>query len=1160
MPASASRKIVNRAAAPAPAPAPQPVQALLPRGVQLQALRLSSPSDPAEREAESTARKVVRMPVPDLAPAVAPAATGIARRAGTAGTARSRPPFVSPYVARFAGALPALARKVEGQPDTGANVAADLTGSLASGSPLPLGVRRFMEPRFNADFSRVRVHTGEQAARLNRQFSAQAFAVGNQVFFGRDRFKPETEEGRELIAHELTHTIQQGAVTQGATVQRSVEPATVTERAAPQVQRLGISDALDYFADKAYNIPGFRMFTIVLGVNPINMSRAERSAANIMRAVVEFLPGGALITQALDNYGVFDRAGAWVEQQIRSLGMTGSIIRDAINRFLDSLGWRDIFNLGGVWDRAKRIFTEPIDRIISFARGLIAGILRFVKDAILRPLAGLAQNTRGYDLLKAILGQDPITGDPYPRNADTLIGGFMKLIGQEEVWQNIKRANAVARAWAWFQGALAGLLGFVRSIPQLFLATLQSLGIADLVVLPRAFAKVAGFFIDVGGRFFSWAGQQVLSLLQIIFEVLAPGAMTYIRRAAGAFQTIIRDPIRFVGNLVRAGILGFRQFAGRFLTHLRTSLINWLTGTLSGANIYIPQAFTIREIIRFVLSVLGLTWQNIRQKIVRVVGEPAMRALETTFDIIVTLVTQGPAAAWEKIQEAIANLREMVMEQIMTFVSERIVQAAITRLLTSLNPAGAFIQAVIAIYNTVMFFVERLRQIAQVAMSFIDSMAAIAAGSLAAAANRVEQTMAGFLTLVISFLARLVGLGNVSQAVTNIVNRIRQPIDRALDRVVEWIVAQARRLGRLVAQAGLPQDPNERLRLGMQAAVAAVQRLAGGRVTHGMIAPVLAAVRLRYGFTELVASVENGTWVLDGHINPRVRITTEVKENLLQAARQAATFENTFSSGALKAFLMTTGKISDASARRIMHEWEHTDRVLFVSRSAAGDAAPIFSFKSELIPAGARETVRATGEAKPDSELILAYIPILNTALGPGTSDNPPYNTITDAEVYRRTMRTAIVAKYKSDLAALHKDVLSKIPWTQNKTSGSIFEAWCAENQLLTRPAPVFVIADVAKIKELQRNRVFSDGARGDALIDAKVRRGRTKPSADSEEAQQMDRYAYVLDSELIATDNGASFKGPFRRVIYLFSDKTLIPVWQPVLEARIGKTRVSAE
>lgn len=843
-------------------------------------MRVSSPQDSAEKEADSTSKKIMRMAVPESSIAyVKTERGGMFRQIQKPG---SNQPLLSklesPYIARFASsgiftqrarAGEKIQRKMEGEPNVASNVAADIQNSTTSGAPLPLSVRRFMEPRFRADFSNVKIHTGDQAARLNRQVNAQAFATGNHIFFGKDKFKPETQEGRELIAHELTHTIQQGAA-----MQRS-EEVSVTQQSPPQVQRLGISDALDYFADKANLIPGFRMFTILIGLNPINMSRVDRSAANILRAIIEFIPGGGLITQALDNYGIFERIGSWVEQQINSLGMTGGMFRQAIMDFIDSLSWTDIFDLGGVWNRAKRIFTEPIDRIINFARGLVTGIIRFIKDAILRPLARLAEGTRGYDLLKAVLGQDPITGDPVPRNADTLIGGFMKLIGQEEIWNNLKRANAVARAWAWFQGALSGLLGFVRQIPAVFLQALQSLELMDIVLLPRAFVKVGTVFANFIGSFVSWAGNTIWDLLQIIFEVVAPAAMPYLRRAAGAFRSILRNPIGFIGNLVRAGIQGFRQFAGNFLRHLRTSLISWLTGTMSGANIYIPQAFTLREIIKFVLSVLGLTWQNIRQKLVRAVGETAVRAMETGFDIVLTLVTQGPAAAWEKIQESLSNLRDMVMEQIMTFVRDRVVQAAITRLITSLNPAGAFIQAIIAIYNTIMFFVERLRQITQVAMSFIDSIAAIAGGVLAAAANRVETTMAGLLTLVISFLARIAGLGRVSDAVTNIINRVRAPIDRALDRVIEWIVSMARRLGRFVAQAGVPNDPNERLRLGMEAAVAAANRFRGRRIGAAVLAPLLSAIRVRYGFQSLEIVAEGLRWTVVGRVNPSRRDVTE---------------------------------------------------------------------------------------------------------------------------------------------------------------------------------------------------------------------------------------------------------------------------------------------
>jgi hypothetical protein len=753
-------------------------------------------------------------------------------------------------------------RKAEGTPDAGANVSAEIRSSKSGGRPLPLSVRRFMEPRFQADFSSVRIHTDDNAANLNKQVRARAFAVDNHVFFGQGQYQPETDEGRELIAHELTHTIQQGGA-----VQRKESPR-VTQRTGSKVQRLGISDALDYFADRAHNIPGFRMFTIVLGVNPINMSRVDRSAANILRAIVEFLPGGALITQALDNHGIFDRVGTWVEQQFRSLAMTGAAIRRAVDRFLDSLGWRDIFSLGDVWRRAKRIFTEPIGQLISFGRGLFRGIIQFIKDAILRPLAALVSRTAGYGLLTAVLGFDPITGDAVPRTAETLIGGFMRLIGQEEVWENIKRANAVARAWAWFQGALAGLMGFVRQIPTLFLNAFRQLQIVDIVVVPRAVARIIFVFAGFAGRFISWAGGQVMQLLQIIFEVVAPGAMPFIRRARGAFRSIIRNPMGFVSNLVRAGQLGLNNFAANFLTHLRASLIGWITGAMSGAGVYIPQAFSLREILKFILSVLGLTWQNIRVKLVRAVGETAVSAMETGFELVRTLVTEGPAAAWQKILEGIQNLRDMVMEQIMSFVQTRIVQAAITRLVSMLSPAGAFIQAIIATYNTIMFFVERMRTIAQVAMSFVNSIAAIAAGQIGPAAARVEQTMAGLLTLVISFLARIAGLGRVSDAVTRIIDRVRQPIDRALDRVVAWIVRQARRLGRFVAQAGVPQDPQERLRLGMARAVSVVNRLPRGGLGESVINTALAAIKMRYGFRVLVPYQQGNKWWVRGEINP----------------------------------------------------------------------------------------------------------------------------------------------------------------------------------------------------------------------------------------------------------------------------------------------------
>jgi len=809
---AAQHKTVNRAATTQPAAAIKQVQRktnnTMSTPIVQASMKVSRPHDPEEKEAEDTSRKVMRMAIPDSQIVYTrDAEGGVFRQVDKREEQDRKKPkkekklqgkFLSPYISRFSVAglfakprAGLVQRKLEGQPDVSGNVAADINSSMSEGTPLPLSVRRFMEPRFNADFSKVRVHEGDKATKLNRRLSAQAFTVGNHIFFGKDKFQPHHEEGKQLLAHELTHTIQQGGA-----VQRS-EDVTVSSRTSPQVQRSWLSDALDYIADKANWIPGFRLFTLVLGVNPINMSRVERTPANLLRAVIEVMPGGALISKALDNYGIVDKIANWVMQQLHTLGMVGSSIKKALMSFLDSLGWTDIFHPGDVWDRAKRIFTDPIDRIKSFISGLVSGIIKFIKDAILRPLASLAQGTRGYDLLCAVLGHDPITGDPVPQTADTLIGGFMKLIGQEAIWENLKKAKAIPRAWAWFKGALAGLLGFVRQIPSLFVRALESLQLVDIILVPRAFAKVAGVFGHFIISFVRWAGNTMWSLLQIIFEVVAPGVMPYLRRAGRAFRTIIRNPVRFIHNLIRAGKRGFLQFGKNFLKHLQTSLIQWLTGALAGANIYIPQGLTLREIVKFVLSVLGLTWQNIRQKLVRVIGETAVKALETGFDIVVTLVREGPMAAWDKIKEQLGNLKDIVIEQIISFVNSKIVQLALTKLLALLSPVGAFIQAIIAIYNTIMFFIERLRQIVQVATSILNSIVAIANGVITAAANRVEHTLEGLLTLVISFLARFAGLGKVSTIVTNIINKIRAPIDRALDRIVDWIVTMAKKAGGL---------------------------------------------------------------------------------------------------------------------------------------------------------------------------------------------------------------------------------------------------------------------------------------------------------------------------------------------------------------------------
>lgn len=78
------------------------------------------------------------------------------------------------------------------------------------GSSLPSAPRAFMEERFGVDFSPVRIHADSEAARMARALNAEAFTYRRDIYFGEGRYRPETTEGKKLLAHELTHVVQEG--------------------------------------------------------------------------------------------------------------------------------------------------------------------------------------------------------------------------------------------------------------------------------------------------------------------------------------------------------------------------------------------------------------------------------------------------------------------------------------------------------------------------------------------------------------------------------------------------------------------------------------------------------------------------------------------------------------------------------------------------------------------------------------------------------------------------------------------------------------------------------------------------------------------------------------------------------------------------------------
>jgi hypothetical protein len=175
------------------------------QGLVLSDLTLSLPGDAAEDEAERVAEAVMR---PDAAPGAEPSRVGgqenaaVHRRcAACDDDAVARSP-IDAFVGRVASG--SVARAI--RRDVGSRIEA-LRGR---GEVLPAGERRFFEDRLGVDLGRVRIHADTNAGALARAIDARAFAVGTEVAFGADEYRPGTTAGRRLIAHELVHVVQQG--------------------------------------------------------------------------------------------------------------------------------------------------------------------------------------------------------------------------------------------------------------------------------------------------------------------------------------------------------------------------------------------------------------------------------------------------------------------------------------------------------------------------------------------------------------------------------------------------------------------------------------------------------------------------------------------------------------------------------------------------------------------------------------------------------------------------------------------------------------------------------------------------------------------------------------------------------------------------------------
>ncbi len=109
-----------------------------------------------------------------------------------------------------------------GKVNAGNELESFVEGLNSGGDALPDNTRSFFEPRFGYDFSDVKVHTNSEANQSAQSINALAYTSGNNIVFNKNQFSPETDSGKKLLAHELTHVVQQNAFSNFSSVQRTI--------------------------------------------------------------------------------------------------------------------------------------------------------------------------------------------------------------------------------------------------------------------------------------------------------------------------------------------------------------------------------------------------------------------------------------------------------------------------------------------------------------------------------------------------------------------------------------------------------------------------------------------------------------------------------------------------------------------------------------------------------------------------------------------------------------------------------------------------------------------------------------------------------------------------------------------------------------------------
>jgi hypothetical protein len=313
---------------------------------------------------------------------------------------------------------------------------------------------------------------------------------------------------------------------------------------------------------------------------------------------------------------------------------------------------------------------------------------------------------------------------------------------------------------------------------------------------------------DALDRFLADPAKFILEGLLELVGIPPASFWALIAKIKKVIKDIAANPMGFANNLMKAIGQGFQQFFDNFGKHLLQGFLDWLLSGMKSVGVTIPKDLSLKSVITFFLQLMGITWARIRKLLVKHIGEKNVGLIEKAFSVVAKLIELGPKGLFDLLESYLDpnKIMKTVIDAGIKFLIEALIKQVTARIILLFNPVGAIAQAVEAIYRVLKWVFQNAARIFTLIETIVNGIADLIAGNFAAMANAVEKGLAKLIPPVIGFLADYIGLGDLPNKIADVVRGLQEWVEGMLDKVIEWMVVQGKKLLAAVGLGGKDKD------------------------------------------------------------------------------------------------------------------------------------------------------------------------------------------------------------------------------------------------------------------------------------------------------------------------------------------------------------------